>query len=140
MSGLLPPPNAQALQETSWIGGTIVFTLVVFLWTFMAEMIRRSFGRRGMWVATILVALAVSVYLLVIVRPRVAAQPEHPLAFAAIPLMVMAIFVAPSFALERGARRVPAPFLRQLGLGTVVGVGTELAGFLVTYLVAHVLP
>src|SRR5688572_9151694 len=97
-------------------------------------MIRRSFGRQALWIASTLLAFAMSAYLLVSVRPRIAPQPEHPLAFAAVLLMAIAMVVAPAYGLDRGARRLPAPLLRQVGLGILAAVATLLAGFLVTYL------
>ena len=123
----------------SWVGAAVTFIILAGFWALAAETIRRAFGRRALWTVTTIVALAAGVYILVAVRPRVAPQPDHPLAFAAVLLVVAGWFVVPTYVVDRGARRSPVRLIRQLSLGALAGAGTVLAGFLITYIGALLL-
>ena len=117
----------------------IAQAILVFLWVLLAEAVRRHAGRRTLWIVTgVFVALATVNYI-TRVRPRVYPEASLTLALLSIFLLVVSQFIAPALALERAARSLPAPFLRQAGIGTIVGILTFVIGFLVLGLAVFVL-
>jgi VIT1/CCC1 family predicted Fe2+/Mn2+ transporter len=116
-----------------------VLAVVIFLWALLAEVVRRRWGRRALWVVTAFFAVVTFLQMLLRTRPRVYPEASLTIALVAIALIVLSLFIAPAYGLDRAARNTPRSILRQAGSGTIVGVLTFVIGYLVAGLVVFVL-
>jgi hypothetical protein len=126
-------------MNTSRLTVLPLFAILVLIWVLPAELVRRRWGRGALWIATALATGISVLYLVLRTRPRVYPQAPLAIALAAIALVGFSWFIAPAYSLDRASRQTSPPFIRQLGIGTLVGVATLVVGYLLVYALVFLL-
>ena len=129
--------DAYIVRWPSWVGAIIAFAIGTTVIAVGAEIIRRTFGRRWLWVTAGTAALGLAVFLITMIQ-REAAASEQPLAFASAIVTVAVLTLGPAYGVDLRARRPGPTFVRQVRWGILIGTGIGAAALLLFLLIISI--